>query len=233
MTTSTESVRRLDAFKSRSQFVRGTVRELPLTKSIIDAIMPFFPGSSHVIAGFVDSSNQYWKVNYHWDLLVAKIDEFLAKPTVAEKYKAAARAIREALMSNAPDPPRGYRNDEFMGATKDRSATDRILARHAILKQSKKDFERVITKAGVVNAGTKKNPPKREKGWWLAVAPVAIPGTSNHGSGYALDIEGNNAEIERTAYALGASLAYNEASHMHCEWKDRGRLARAVAAAGQ
>jgi hypothetical protein len=124
------------------------------------------------------------------------------------------------MMSNPPNPLTGYRNDKTVGATKDSSTPERIEARHGILKQSKKDFESVLLKAKVVNAATKLNPPKSEKAWWLSVAPVAAPGNSKHGGGYALDISGNNAETSRISKLLGASLVFNEASHVHVEWKN-------------
>ena len=203
---------------SRATFVRSGVKEIPLTTRIIDAVMPYYPKDCRCIAGYLDNSDQYWKVNYHWDLLLSKIDAFLALATVPDNLKGFARAIRGVMMSNPPNPLTGYRNDKKVGATKDLSPPDRIVARHATLKQSKKDFEAVIIKAKVVNVATKSNPPAAEKPWWLAVAPVASPGTSKHGTGYALDIAGNNAETTRVSRGLGASLVFNEASHVHVEF---------------
>ena len=49
---------------------------------------------------------------------------------------------------------------------------------------------------------------------------IASPGTSMHGKGYALDIEGSNAGIVTIANAHGATLAFDEASHVHVEWKN-------------
>jgi len=203
---------------TRATFVRTGVKEIPLTKKIIDAVMPYYPTACRCIAGYLDNSDQYWKVNYHWDLLLSKIDAFLALPTIPDNLKGFARAIRGVMMTNPPNPVTGYRNDKTVGATKDLSKPERIVARHAKLKQSKKDFEAVIIKASVVNAATKSNPPISEKSWWLAVAPVALPGNSKHGTGYALDIAGNNAETTRVSRGLGASLVFNEASHVHVEF---------------
>jgi hypothetical protein len=39
-----------------------------------------------------------------------------------------------------------------------------------------------------------------------------------HGTGYALDIAGDNVVITRISKALGATLAFNEASHVHVEF---------------
>jgi hypothetical protein len=209
---------------TRASFVRAAVKEKSLTTQIINTILPYYPKECICIAGFLDTSDQYWKVNYHWDLLMSKIDEFLKSPMVAENFKVAARAIRNAMMTNPPNPLTGYRNDKAVGFTKDLSKPERIEARHKILKQSKKDFESVITKSKLVNANTKLNPPKTEKPWWLSVAPVAAPGGSKHGSGYALDIAGNNSETTRISKELGATLVFNEASHVHVEWANGVKL---------
>ena len=84
----------------------------------------------------------------------------------------------------------------------------------------------MLVKSGVVNANTKLNPPLKEKMWWLAVAPVAPPGDSKHGSGCALDIAGNNAETTRISNVLGATLVFDEASHVHVEWQRGVVIAR-------
>lgn len=205
---------------TRATFVRPAVKEIALTTRIIDQIMPYYPLRCVCIAGYLDSSDQFWKVNYHWDLLVYKIDQFVALKTISEHHRNCAMAIKQALLKNAPDPQTGYRTDKTVGATKDKSDAEQIIKRHATLKQAKVDFESVLTKSKVVNAATKRNPPASEKPWWLAVAPVALPGNSKHGSGYALDISGDNAETTRISKALGATLAFNEASHVHVEWKN-------------
>lgn len=204
---------------SRSTFVRSAVKEVPLTTKIIDMIMPYFPQSCICIAGYLDNSDQYWKVNYHWDLLVSKSDEFLALKAASDDLATRAKAIKTALMSNPPSPLTGYKKDATVGATKDVSSPDRIIARHKTLKQAKKDFETVIVEAAVVTESSKGNPPTSEKMWWLAVAPLAAPGQSLHGTGYALDISGNNVETTRISKGLGAILVFNEASHVHVEWK--------------
>jgi len=209
---------------SRATFVRSSVKKNATTTRIIEAVMPYFPKQCHCIAGFLDDSDQYWKVNYHWDLLVHMIDKFLAMPAVSSNLLTCARAIRGVLLTNSPNPQRGYRTDRTVGATKDQSQPALIVRRHATLKQSKRDFEAVLLKAGVIKAATKSNPVSTDKPWWLAVAPVAAPSTSTHGTGYALDIEGNNAETSRIAKALGATLVFNEASHVHVEWKNGARI---------
>src|SRR5687767_15309133 len=112
----------------RATFVRPAVKEIPLTTKIIDQVMPYFPLDCICIAGYLDNSDQYWKVNYHWDLLVSKIDEFLALKTTADDLATKAKAIKTALMSNPPSPLTGYKKDATVGATKDVSPPDRIIA---------------------------------------------------------------------------------------------------------
>lgn len=205
---------------TRSSFVRAAVKETATTTRIINQIMPYFPKQCLCIAGYLDNSDQFWKVNYHWDLLTFKIDEFLAQKSIPANLLACAQAIKGKLLTNCPNPKTGYRRDATVGATKDSSTPEQVIQRHAILKQSKLDFESVLVKGKVVNPATKLAPPTAEKPWWLAVAPVAVPGNSKHGTGYALDISGDNAETTRICKALGATLVFNEASHVHVEWKD-------------
>lgn len=209
---------------TRKTFVRSSVQEIPLTTKIIDQVMPYFPDQCKCISGHLDSSDQFWKVNYHWDLLVFMMDKFLKSDDRTPELRGSAKAIREVLMSNPPKPQTGYRTDTEVGATKDSSSQEQILRRHADLKQSKHDFEEVLIRANVVDPKTRKTPPKDQKPWWLAVAPVAKPGISKHGSGYALDIEGDNAETTRICKALGASLVFNESSHVHVEFAEGVQL---------
>ncbi len=206
---------------TRTTFVRSlAVKENAETTRIIDAIFPYFPARCQCIAGYLDEADQYWKVNYHWDHLVFMIDRFLAAPSHAERLLSGARAVKAALLSNPPDPRTGYRNDALVGATKDQSPRHVVIKRHATLKQSKRDFERILLAAGVIQSATRRNPPKSEKAWWLAVAPIAAPSISMHGTGYALDISGDNNETSRIARALGATCVFNESSHVHVEWKN-------------
>lgn len=208
---------------TRATFVRPAVKEIAITTRLIDAVMPYFPRSCQVISGYLDNSDQYWKVNYHWDNLVYRISELAAMPAMDAKLVAAANAIKSVLNRNPPDPRTGYRTDQRVGQTKDQSTSEQIDQRYLLVKQSKKDFERVLLKAGLIDGKTKANPPAAAKPWWLSVAPLAPPGDSKHGTGYALDIGGDNLETTRVAKALFASLVFNEASHVHCEWKD-GRV---------
>lgn len=204
---------------SYSTFVRTTVKTIPLTKLLIDRAMPYYPLSCRVIGGYLDDGDQYWKVNYHWEHLVTKIEQFLGMSTPTEQQKTWARAVWKVLMTNPPIPERGYLKDKNVGETKDISTRERIKERHKLLKQSKKDFRGIIIAAKIVDPLKEKgNPPKADKDWWRAVAPLAPPGRSMHGTGYALDIAGNNNDIKAISKALGATLVFNEASHVHVEF---------------
>ena len=204
---------------SKTTFVRTSVKVIALTQSIIDSIMPYFPLSCKVIGGYLDDYDQYWKVNYHWENLVTKIEEFRAMTDVQDKYKLMAYEVWKVLMSNPPLPERGYIKDKSVGATKDLSPLEKTRERHKILKQAKKDFRAIIIAADIVDEKKEKgNPPAEDKPWWLAVAPLAAPGTSKHGTGYALDIAGDNDQIKKICKELGASLVFNEASHVHVEF---------------
>ncbi len=142
---------------SHKSFVAPAIKKNSLTSQIIESIMPYFPAECKCIAGYLDARDQYWKVNYHWDYLNWKINAFLNLPGVSSELKQCAQGVQNVLLSNAPNPMSGYRNDAEVGLTKDISSPDKIIARHAILKQSKKDFERIIIKAGLVH----RNDPTR------------------------------------------------------------------------
>jgi len=211
---------------TRLSFVNPKVKENGITTAIIDLVFPFFPKDTECISGYIDVRNQYWKVNYHWDILVARIDEFLATPKIETKLMSAARAIRQVLMTNPPTPSTGYKDDKEMGATLDVSAADVIEARHKSLLQSKKDFRMVLIKAKIITQATEfTNPPQKEKKWWLSVARVAPPGKSTHGLGSALDIKGKeNLKIVKICQELGATMVFPESSHIHVEFKDLAQL---------
>jgi hypothetical protein len=203
---------------TRQTFVRNNVIEIEVTKLLLNVLYPFYPKTCQCISGYLDNGNQFWKVNYHWDNLMFHIDKFCSQTKADAKYVAAAKSIAATLSTNSPNPVSGYRNDKNPGDTVDKSSYDKITLRHAIMKKAKVDFEKVMIESGFLKAETKSNPPKSEKGFWLSVAPVAKPGTSKHNTGYALDIAGNNLETTRISKLLGATLVFNEASHVHVEF---------------
>lgn len=205
---------------TRSTFVKSGVKETELTTQILNTIYPFYPKDTQCISGYLDVSDQYWKVNFHWDYLLFFIDTFLTL-RVGEDLKGFARSIRLVLMSNPPNPQTGYRTDKHPGDTVDTSTAEIVKQRHKILLQCKLDFRRVLLKANIIDLATEfSGTPKAVKPWWLSIARVASPGDSKHGTGYAVDIKGDNARITEISKALGASLVYNESSHVHVEFKN-------------
>jgi hypothetical protein len=200
----------------RRSFVAEAVVEKPNTTRIIDALVGRFPPGTRVIAGYLDDVAQFWKVNYHWEYLLAAIDSCSAAD-LSERHARCLAAIRSALLVNPPRPQAGYIDKggrrSKIGEPADASAIDTIRARWRSLKQSKRDFEHVVRAAGI---GEKL--PKRRSSFTLAAAPIASPGTSKHGNGYALDIRGDNAAIKRISAKLGATLIFDEQFHVHVEF---------------
>lgn len=210
-------LKKYDAHK-RSTFVRKAVLEIPVTTKILDAIMPYFPKDCKVIAGYLSSDDQYWKINFHWEYLRDMLETALTKD-LSEKHAKCVKAIKAALVKNAPRPSRGYKKSQTVGKPVDASSKQLISARWKTVRQCKRDFKLVIDKAGLLA----KNPPSKQA-WHLAVAPVAAPGTSKHGNGYAVDIAGDNKLIKKIAKELGATLAFDEKSHVHVEFKNGVKL---------
>lgn len=199
---------------SAKDFVGASVKVIPVTEGIIAAIMPFFPKSAKVISGHLSEEQLYWKINYHWEYLIEAISHCSAL-AIDQKYKDALGAIRKLLESNVPDPRAGYRKSKEPGLPKDKSSHTMILARHALVSQSKRDFKTVVEAAGILKKTT-----RDPKDLMLAYAPVAKPAQGKHSTGYALDISGNNDVNARIARSLGATVVFNEGSHVHCEWKN-------------
>ena len=200
----------------RKAFVSSRVRTLPKTDEIIDALVDRYPAGTQVIAGYLDDANQFWKVNYHWEYLLSAIDHSLTLE-ISERHRKCLSAIRAILMVNPPKPQTGYidkgGHKSKVGVPEDASSVETIRARWKNLKQCKKDFEAVVDAGGLIDLS-----PKREDFFFLAYAPVAAPGTSKHGTGYALDIKGDNAKIRETSRKLGASLVFDEQIHVHVEF---------------
>ncbi len=203
---------------TRQTFVRPNVIEVEVTRYLLNSLYHFYPKDCQCISGYLDNGNQFWKVNYHWDNLKFHIDKYCNQAKVDAAYKAAAKSISVNLTTNSPSPSSGYRNDKHPGDTVDKSPQEKIIRRHSLMRKAKVDFEKVMIDSGFLKAEAKSNPPHSEKGYWLSVAPVAKPGTSKHNTGYALDIAGNNIETTRISKLLGASLVFNEASHVHVEF---------------
>ena len=206
------------------QFVKENVKQTELTAKILNYVYRYYPKGSQCISGYLDVNDQYWKINFHWENLVYHLDLFISM-AIPENLKGGARAVRKVMMDNPPNPQNGYRTDKKVGDTKDVSSMETIQARHKVLSQCKKDFRYLLLKARVIDVATEfSGTPDKDKHWWLSIAKVAFPGTSLHGSGYALDIKGDNKVITEISKSLGATLVFNESSHVHVEFGNLSKL---------
>lgn len=199
----------------RNTFVRPGVKELANTTRIIDRIMPRFEGvRATVISGYLNDADLFWKVNYHWELLCWMLDEAIRLAS-GSGPRAKLEQIRSSLRACSPDPDSGYRESPTVGKPVDRSSQELFDRRYQAVKQAKVDFKAVLREDDIV-ARSKRD----EHAFDLAVAPVAYPGSSKHATGYALDIAGDNARISAVAKSCGASLVFDEKSHVHVEFKN-------------
>jgi len=207
------AVERVNAH-SFSTFVRASVKfkPTPNTRELIESIMPYYPMQCICIAGFLNDEDQFWKVNYHWELLVRMLNKAL--PRLDGALAAQTRVILGEMMRQPPSPQRGYADSKVVGEPHDVSTHAQITKRWEVMKVCKEQFRLIIDDAKL----TTLMPPSTP--WDLSVAPVAHPGTSKHGTGYAVDIQGLglNHRIKEISLALGATLAFDEKSHVHVEF---------------
>lgn len=201
---------------SPDTFVRSQVKTIPETTAIIDAIYPHFPREDLVIGGYLDDNQQVWKVNFHWEWMLWIIDEAF-ELGVSPEDEAELRDIQATLRTNPPDPDHGYIPDTEM-KLKDASPNDVLLARCDMMKTCKQRLKAVWDRTGLPDKAKSRSPTTKD--FHLAAAPVAKSGTSKHGTGMALDIQGDNADIVKRAKELGATLAFDEASHVHVEFME-------------
>lgn len=198
----------------RKRHVDPRVKENATTTRIIDALLPHLRGTNlEIISGWLSEADQRWKVNYHWEQLRWATERSLVLP-IAEGAKRKLEAIQAALLANAPDPPAGYRTSGVVGQPVDASDARTITARHGVLSQQKRAFAKVMDDAGLI---AKSNEPAAA--FHLAAAPVSAPGTSTHGSGCAVDIEGPPNTVRSICKRLGATVIFDEQSHTHVEFE--------------
>lgn len=200
--------------EARAERVDSRVQETAVTTRIIDALVPRFGTMrAKIIAGYLSSDDQFWKVNYHWEYLLQMVEHSLTLP-VEDADKKELQNIRSALVGCPPEPSTGYTTSP-VGKPVDRTSEDAQIQRYKVLRSMKETFGKVTDRAGL-KGKSKKSPTTFD----LAAAPVAYPGTSKHGTGYALDIEGDNSGIKSLCTSLGATLAFDEKSHVHVEFKN-------------
>lgn len=198
----------------RAQRVDPQVQENATTTRIIDALIPRFGDiRAKIIGGYLSDSDQFWKVNYHWELLLQMVDHSITLP-IEDSDKSELQTVRSNLLSVPPDPSTGYTSSPI-GRPEDRSSGEAALKRHQVMQGAKQSFGKITTRADL-KSKSKKSPTTFD----LAAAPVASPGKSKHGSGYALDIGGDNSAIKNICQGAGATLVYDEKSHVHVEFKN-------------
>ncbi len=196
------------------KFVDGRVKTKPNTVAIIDAVVPHLEGTDiKIVSGWLSDTDQFWKVNHHYDALAFILDRCLKDKGNDEETIKQLRAIQKQLARNKPDPLSGYRTGAI-GKPEDKSTPEQIRKRWAILKQAKKDWIEVYTKTDVM-----KNSKLNEKVFKHPSSPIRPPGTSMHGTGYAIDMTGKSGDIDRICKYLGASLIYKEPGNYHIEFK--------------
>jgi peptidoglycan hydrolase-like protein with peptidoglycan-binding domain len=199
---------------ARAERVDPRVKETPLTTRIIDALIPKMGNTrAKIIGGYLSDSDQFWKVNYHWEYLLQMVDHSLTLP-IDDSTTSELQSIKSSLLGNKPDPPSGYTSSP-VGRPDDQSDPEDAERRYKTLAAQKEAFGKLTDKAGLKQK-SKKSPTMFD----LAAAKVAPPGKSKHGSGYALDIEGDNHAIKSLCNGLGATLTFDEKSHVHVEFKN-------------
>lgn len=198
----------------RGDKVDPRVKETGVTTRILDALVPRLANTrAKVISGHLSDTDLFWKVNYHWEYLLDAVVHALTLP-IEETFKRDLGAIRGNLDACAPDPASGYLTSP-LGKPEDRSSMDELTRRHGILSSGKRRFKEIV-----VAAGLKGRSSRSAQSFDLACAPVAHPGTSKHGTGYALDIQGDNGAIKSVCTAAGATLVFDEQSHVHVEFRN-------------
>lgn len=206
---------RRDFRELRRQHVGGSVKENGTTTKIIDALVPRLAGTDlTIISGWLSDGDLFWKVNYHWELLLYMVKHSSGLAIDASTKKDLNR-IASQLGAIAPNPDSGYRTSATVGKPVDSSDVKTFDQRYKIVSQAKRDFKSVVDSAQLMS---KSSLPGNS--FYLAIAPVAHPGTSKHGTGYALDIKGPAGTVKSICQGLGASLIFDEKSHVHVEFKN-------------
>ena len=200
--------------QARAKYVDPRVKETGVTTRIIDKLTPHFTNlRAKIISGYLSDSDLFWKVNYHWEYLLEMVDHSLILP-IEDRDKKDLQNIRSNLLSTKPNPGNGYTSG-VLGKPEDKSSIDEVTKRHKLLSGSKQSFKKIVETADL-----KQKSKKSAQAFDLAAAPVAHPGSSKHSTGYALDIQGDNNAIKSTCKGLGATLVFDEKSHVHVEFKN-------------
>ena len=142
---------------------------------------------------------------------------------ISKKSKVEIIKMLSNLNGFAPNPKYGYRNSSigkpFDKESKLPNYLDIVKNRRNKMKVIKNKFNKILLKE------EKNGIFKYKKSYKLAVANVLVPNgkkskNAKHLTGYAIDIAGNNKWIKMECKKIGATMTYNEGSHVHVEFKN-------------
>jgi hypothetical protein len=202
-----------DIKELRKKHVKTAVKTVTQTDKIIEDLLPHLEGTDiQIISGYLNDADQFWKVNHHYDSLQWIIEKCL-KVETDDDVKKELGTLQKALNRSRPSPPTGYRTGAI-GKPEDKSTPKEITNRWGILRQAKKDWIKVYE-----NTVAWKDKKPAQAAFKHPSSPIKKPGTSIHGTGYAIDMIGNSSQISSITKYLGASLIYNEPGNFHIEFK--------------
>jgi hypothetical protein len=208
-----------DGHQSRSTFIRSSdVKELSNTTQIINQIFPYFPRKFQVISGYLSPGDLYWKVNYHWDAMRTWLEYAKDDDQMSEDEQKKLNDIYKVLMSNPPSKLGHYKVNKI-GEPTDSSSQSKIEDRCVMLQKLKAELTAYAQKQDFFNKNMRQKEVLK-----YSLNPLALPKQSNHVYGWALDIAGDIPAVATIAKSLGASLAFKEFTHCHCEFRNGVRL---------
>ncbi len=207
-----------DAHTSRGSFVASQVKENAVSTKILDQIYRYFPKKYQVISAYLSAGDLYWKVNYHWDAMRVWLEYAKDNAEMTPDEQRVLGDLYRSLMANAPSQ-QGHFKVNKIGEPPDTSPLGKIEDRCKTLQKIKSALKVYSSKQGF----DAKNLQKKEV-LKYALNPLALPKQSNHIHGWALDIKGDIAGASAIAKQLGATLAFKEETHCHCEFKNGVKL---------
>jgi hypothetical protein len=211
-------VKPADRHTNRGTFVDSQVKENPVTTKIIDQIYCWFPKKYKVVSGYLSASDLYWKVNYHWDAMRVWLEYAKDNDELRKEEQKKLNQIFDTLMSNSPSQTGHYKVNKI-GEPVDTSSESTVERRCRTVQKIKSDLAAYARKHAFASRNLSRKNLLR-----YALNPLVMPTQSNHIYGWALDISGDVAGAASIAKSLGATLAYQELTHCHCEFKHGVKL---------
>ena len=126
--------------------------------------------------------------------------------------------LYRTLMANTPSRT-GHFKVNKIGEPEDTSPLARIEDRCRMLQKMKTALKAYSVRQKFAEKKLQNNEVLK-----FALNPLALPKQSNHVHGWALDIKGDTAGVAAIAKQLGATLAFKEETHCHCEFKNGVKL---------